>query len=127
TAQNTKKPQVLRELFEILGNDPFVIAECLARPTLAERFANGDPVATASNAFGAAHPAGMPPQKPLLAGWLAKAETQVPMKVAAIETRSLPSSLPAAHRGFTFYLADPSARLDSIAKAVQVNRPYHLP
>jgi hypothetical protein len=36
--------------------------------------------------------------------------------VAAIETRSLPSSLAAARRGFTFYLADPSARLTSIAK-----------
>src|SRR5439155_12119781 len=49
-----------------------------------------------------------------------------------------PSSLAAAHRGFTFYLADPSARLNSIAKAVQVlqrmrsngqafHRPYQLP
>jgi hypothetical protein len=126
-ASHTKQPEVLRELFAALGNDPFVIAECLARPVLAERFANGDPVATAPNAFGAAHPARMPPQKPALAGWLAKAETQLPVKVAAIETRSLPSSLAAARRGFTFYLADPSARLTSIAKAVQVNRPYQLP
>ena len=36
-AQHTKQPGVLRELFEALGNDPFVIAECLARPALAER------------------------------------------------------------------------------------------
>jgi hypothetical protein len=36
-------------------------------------------------------------------------------KVGAIETRSLPSSLAAAHYGFTFYLADSSARLTSIA------------
>ena len=36
-AQNTKQPEVLHELFEALGNDPFVIAECLARPLLAER------------------------------------------------------------------------------------------
>ena len=36
-AQHTKKPEVLRELFEALGNDPFVIAECLARPALVER------------------------------------------------------------------------------------------
>jgi N-acetylneuraminic acid mutarotase len=36
-AKNTKQPEVLRELFEALGNDPFVIAECLARPVLAER------------------------------------------------------------------------------------------
>jgi N-acetylneuraminic acid mutarotase len=100
-AQHTKQPEVLRELFAALGNDPFVIAECLARPVLAERFANGDPVAAAApNAFGAAHPTRMPPQKSVLVAWLAKAETQVPMKVAAI---------------------------DSIAKAVQVNRRYHLP
>src|ERR1043166_338236 len=38
-AQHTKEPEVLRELFEALGNDPFVIAECLARPALAERLA----------------------------------------------------------------------------------------
>ena len=36
-AQHSKQPEVLRELFEALGNDPFVIAECLARPALAER------------------------------------------------------------------------------------------
>ena len=36
-AQNTKQPEILRELFEALGNDPFVIAECLARPVLSER------------------------------------------------------------------------------------------
>ena len=35
-AQHTKQPEVLRELFEALGNDPFVAAECLARPILAE-------------------------------------------------------------------------------------------
>jgi N-acetylneuraminic acid mutarotase len=36
-ARNTKQPEVLQELFEALGNDPFVIAECLARPALADR------------------------------------------------------------------------------------------
>jgi hypothetical protein len=36
-AQHTKQPEMLRELFEALGNDPFVIAECLARPMLSER------------------------------------------------------------------------------------------
>jgi hypothetical protein len=36
-AQRTKQPEVLRELFEALGNEPLVIAECLARPVLAER------------------------------------------------------------------------------------------
>jgi N-acetylneuraminic acid mutarotase len=36
-AQRTKQPEVLRELFEALGKDPYVIAECLARPALSER------------------------------------------------------------------------------------------
>ena len=36
-AQHTKQPAVLRELFDALDNDPFVIAECLAKPTLSER------------------------------------------------------------------------------------------
>ena len=36
-AHHTKQPDVLRELFAALGNDPFIIAECLARPMLAER------------------------------------------------------------------------------------------
>jgi len=35
--RDTKQAEVLRELFEALGNDPAVIAECLARPILAER------------------------------------------------------------------------------------------
>src|SRR5215472_6007097 len=36
-ASHTKQPGVLREIFSALGNDPFIIAECLARPVLAER------------------------------------------------------------------------------------------
>jgi len=36
-ASHTKQPDVLRELFAALYNDPFVIAECLARPILVER------------------------------------------------------------------------------------------
>jgi outer membrane protein assembly factor BamB/N-acetylneuraminic acid mutarotase len=36
-ASHTKQPGVLRELFEAVGNDPHVIAECLARPALSER------------------------------------------------------------------------------------------
>src|SRR4029453_9369131 len=44
-APHTEQPEVLLELFAALGNDPFVIAECLARPVLSERFAKSDPVA----------------------------------------------------------------------------------
>src|SRR5215831_1572660 len=36
-ATHSKQPEVLRELFEALGNDAFVIAECLAKPVLTER------------------------------------------------------------------------------------------
>jgi hypothetical protein len=36
-AKHTRQPEVLHELFEALGNDAFVIAECLARPVLTER------------------------------------------------------------------------------------------
>jgi hypothetical protein len=36
-AQHTKQSQVLREIFQSLGDDPLVIAECLARPLLAHR------------------------------------------------------------------------------------------
>jgi len=36
-AKHTRQREVLQELFEALGDDPFVVAECLARPALAER------------------------------------------------------------------------------------------
>ena len=36
-AEHTGQPEVLRELFEALGNDSFVIAECVAKPVLTER------------------------------------------------------------------------------------------
>ena len=39
-AGHTLHPRVLLELFQALDNDPFVIAECLARPLVAERLAN---------------------------------------------------------------------------------------
>ena len=47
-AKHTRQPEVLRELFEALGNDPFVVAECLARPVLVERL-----VRTSSEGTGA--------------------------------------------------------------------------
>jgi hypothetical protein len=36
-AQHTRQPEMLHEFFDALGDDPFVIAECLGRPVLAER------------------------------------------------------------------------------------------
>jgi len=38
-ASHTKQPEVLREIFAALGNDPYIIAECVARPALADRLA----------------------------------------------------------------------------------------
>src|SRR5262249_7509015 len=36
-ARQTRQPALLRELWAALGNDPYAIAECLARPALADR------------------------------------------------------------------------------------------
>jgi len=36
-AKGTKDPQTLNELFKALNDDPYLIAECLARPVLADR------------------------------------------------------------------------------------------
>jgi N-acetylneuraminic acid mutarotase len=38
-AKGTKDPAMLKELFAALGNDPYMIAECLARPVLADHLA----------------------------------------------------------------------------------------
>jgi N-acetylneuraminic acid mutarotase len=49
--RDTKQREVLRELFEALGNDPTVIAECLARPILAERLIGDLSVQNATQRF----------------------------------------------------------------------------
>ena len=67
-AKNTKQPEVLRELFEALGNDPFVIAECLARPVLAEQLPTNS-WASEQRVHGVAN-------EPLDL-WLAKIETEI--------------------------------------------------
>ena len=64
-ASHTRQPEVLHEIFEALGNDPFVIAECLARPVLAERLANGD-AAAAEPALSASR-TGVPPAPAVVA------------------------------------------------------------
>jgi N-acetylneuraminic acid mutarotase len=65
-ASHTKQPDVLRELFASLNNDPFVIAECLARPVLAERM-----LATVAS---------------VKESRVAKPETEVPMTMAPISS-----------------------------------------
>ena len=64
-AKHSKQPEVLRELFAALGNDPFVIAECLARPILAERLmadlTNGrDPAITGDRPLFSVHDSARP-------------------------------------------------------------------
>jgi hypothetical protein len=66
-AQHTRQPEVLRELFEALGNDPFVIAECLARPILSERL----------------KPVTVERRKASLNSWRAGAENQMPKLTSA--------------------------------------------
>ena len=77
-ASHTKQPGVLRELFDALGNDPFVIAECVARPVLTERLVtelnNEDRVNLARIAWREQ------PSQP----WVAKTETQVPVTMATV-------------------------------------------
>jgi hypothetical protein len=84
-AGHTKQPEVLRELFETLGNDPFVIAECLARPVLAER------LVTELNNEGSVKLTRIAWRKEPLQSWVAKAESQVPVTMAALSaTYTLP-------------------------------------
>src|SRR5262245_50584684 len=88
-ASHTKQPEVLRELFAALGNDPFVIAECLARPLLAERFANGDPLATGVPpvlAVVATPLRGVRRNVPQARGYSEQHETQVPVRMAAVSS-----------------------------------------
>ena len=74
-ASHTKQPEVLRELFAALGNDPFVIAECLARPVLSERLQ----FATVESS------------KEPLESWSAKAQDQMPNVMAATASYTLPA------------------------------------
>ena len=71
-AQHTKRPEVLREIFGALDNDPFVIAECLARRLLAERRITQ--LYRHDQEVGAA----------FKQSWLPKAETQVSVTLATV-------------------------------------------
>src|SRR5438876_4488773 len=77
-ATHTKQPGVLRELFAALGNDPFVIAECLARPVMAEH------LITELNNEDRGNMATIAWLKEPLRSWLAKAEAQAPVTMAAM-------------------------------------------
>ena len=85
-ASHTKQPEVLRELFEALGNDPFVIAECLARPVSNRAFDR-----------------------------------------RCVEPQDETGRLESSANRRSCKCRQKVAAIDSIAKAVQVNRPYTLP
>ncbi len=71
-AKHTQQPEVLRELFDALEDDPFVVAECLARPIVAER------LVTALGAHGESF------KGDLKQPFLTKIGTQVPVTTAAV-------------------------------------------
>jgi N-acetylneuraminic acid mutarotase len=84
-AQHTKQPDVLRELFAALGDDSFVVAECLARPVLAQRLVtelnNEDRVKLTTIAW---------LRRPLPSS-VARVETQVPVALGVVGAKySLP-------------------------------------
>ena len=75
-ASHTKQPAVLQELFEALGNDPLIIAECLARPTLLEHLG--------SNFYG--HDQKFQAQRRRRADVHVQAENQTPQLMATANT-----------------------------------------
>src|SRR3989440_164294 len=77
-AGHTKQPGVLREIFAALGNDPFVIAECLARQVLAHR------LVTELNNEGSVKLTRIAWRKQPLQSWVATAEPQLPVTMAAV-------------------------------------------
>jgi hypothetical protein len=77
-AGHTKQPGVLREIFAALGNDPFVIAECLARQVLAHR------LVTELNNEGSVKLTRIAWRKEPLQSWVATAEPQLPVTMAAV-------------------------------------------
>ncbi|MGH8099891.1 MAG: hypothetical protein ACREIW_01240 [Chthoniobacterales bacterium] len=83
-ASHTKQPDALRELFTALNNDPFVIAECLARPILSKRWATDLAVA-----------AGVSPASSVVAGVPAAATNSFAADTAAsTEKDGAPYTLP---------------------------------
>jgi hypothetical protein len=84
-AQHTKQPEALREVFEALGNDPFIIAECLARPILSERL----------------KPATVDWRKASLDSWRAGAENRTPKLTAAASANYTLPAIPVGPNGCT--------------------------
>ena len=90
-AQHTQQPEILRELFDALGNDPFVIAECLARPALADRLLSdrsaigrrieGAPAQRAEAELLARATVTAPEDEPL-ESWATRADNELPTTMA---------------------------------------------
>jgi N-acetylneuraminic acid mutarotase len=82
-AKNTKQPEVLREIFAALGNDPFLVAECLAKPELSTSLVR-DLYAQDQSLHGEL--------KPRAESWQRTAQTQTPNLMAAARANySLPT------------------------------------
>ena len=77
-ASHTKQPGVLRELFDALGNDPFVIAECVVRSVLTER------LVTELNNEHRVNVARIAWREQPSQSRVAKTETQVPVTMATV-------------------------------------------
>src|SRR5262245_20169685 len=84
-ASRTKQPEVLRELFAALSDDPFVIAECLARPILAKR------LLTTSNTHDQRLQSEL---KRRAESWQRTAETEPPNAMAAARARYTLPTIP---------------------------------
>jgi N-acetylneuraminic acid mutarotase len=102
-AQHTRQPKVLRELFAALGDDPFIIAECLARPILSEHL----------------KPAAIEWRKASLDSWRAESENQMSKVTTAASANY---KLPAISEG-------PSGCVDNWTATSLINAPdardYH--
>ena len=79
-ARDTKQPEVLRELWAALGNDPLLIAECLARPALVERLVRERYEADETAAL---TPAGTEERRAGFETWWQQARTALPIVTAA--------------------------------------------
>ena len=120
-ASHTKQPAVLRELFAALGNDPFVIAECLARAVLAER------LLTELNSEDRVELTRIGWRKQSLQSLIARPEAQVPVTMAAVTANYVLPGIATSSDGTSLSLActDDTWTATSLTNAPAGRRPSH--
>jgi N-acetylneuraminic acid mutarotase len=96
-ANNTKRPEMLHELWAALGNDPYLIAECLARPLVEHRL----------GARGVQSEGSYDTQLGIPSRGVSAKE---PMLVALTNPNGEPSSLRSTTAGFEYRLPDISTQ-----------------